>query len=91
MNREGKTYRSSRPEGPAGSFNNGSTVLVTRSEKWSYHLTDEQSNFTHQCFIIHCPMDSRLDGTIQHISERKTARSGAIVTSWDSDDYFAEI
>lgn len=99
MNREGKTYRSNRFEGSTHP-RNGSIVLVTRSEKWSPYLTDEQSNFTHVCLVLECPMDPSKVGREVRLDERKypvsVSQSGGtptshLASSWTSDEGYDEI
>lgn len=95
MNREGKTYRSLRSD---NGVVNGSIVLVTRSEKWSPHLTDEQSNFTHACLVLECPQKPTEVGREVRLDERKILVTASNVTgpvgfasSWTSDDGYVEI
>jgi len=104
VNREGKSYRSERPENrkhfsnvPAGPVN-GSIVVVTRSEKWSPHLTDEQSNYTHVCLVLECPMDPTQVGREVRLDERKYQVKTSNVTgtvgyasTWTNDDGYREI
>lgn len=89
MNREGKSYRSSRDD---GGIVNGSIVLVTRSEKWSSGLTDEQSNFTHACLVLECPRDPRQVGREIRLDERKYyTNAGVYQSTWTNDDGYVEI
>jgi hypothetical protein len=97
MNREGRSYRSSRDEGGSSPIN-GSIVLVTRSEKWSPHLTDEQSNFTHVCLVLECPKDPSQVGREVRLDERKGPIMHSGVTgpvgywsSWTSNDGYVDI
>ena len=98
MNREGKSYRSERPEDrkyfsnvPAGPVN-GSIVVVTRSEKWSPHLTDEQSNYTHVCLVLECPMDPTQVGREVRLDERKYyTNAGVYQSTWVNEDGYKEI
>lgn len=103
MNREGKTYRSDRQEFTymsRGGLVNGSIVLVTRSEKWSPHLTDAQSNFTQVCLVLECPRDPTQVGREVRLDERKypvsVSQSGGtptshLASSWTNDDGYVEI
>lgn len=98
MNREGKSYRSERPENrkhfsnvPAGPVN-GSIVVVTRSEKWSPHLTDELSNYTHVCLVLECPMDPTQVGREVRLDERKYyTNAGVYQSTWSNEDGYVEI
>ena len=90
MNREGKSYKSWK-QGEQAPLINGSIVLVTRSEKWSPHLTDEQSNFTHACLVLECPQDPTQVGREVRLDERKYRAAGNAVSSWTVDDGYAEI
>lgn len=96
MNREGKSYRSSRPEGSG--LVNGSIVLVTRSEKWSPGLDDELSNYTHICLVLECPRDPsqvgrevRLDERKYHITSSNVTGLVGYATTWTNDDGYVEI
>jgi hypothetical protein len=97
MNREGKSYRSSRDD---GGIVNGSIVLVTRSEKWSPGLTNEQSNFTQVCLVLECPKDPSQVGREIRLDERKYAVSvsqngstplSGLASTWTNDDGYVEI
>lgn len=86
MNREGKSYKSTRSD---NGVVNGSIVLVTRSEKWSPHLTDEQSNFTQVCLVLECPRDPSQVGREVRLDERKYSPTAS--SSWTNDDGYVEI
>jgi len=95
MNREGKSYKSTRSD---NGIVNGSIVLVTRSEKWSPHLTDEQSNFTQVCLVLQCPQKPTEVGREVRLDERKGPIMSTGVTgpvgywsSWTGEDGFVEI
>jgi len=93
VNREGKSYRSTRAE---NGLINGSIVLVTRSEKWSPALTDWQSNFTHACLVLECPKDPSQVGREVRLDERKYRverfpGQSSLVSSWTEDDGYVEI
>ena len=98
MNREGKSYRSERPENrkhfsnvPGGPVN-GSIVVVTRSEKWSPHLTDELSNYPHVCLVLECPMDPTQVGREVRLDERKYyTNAGVYQSTWVNEDGYKEI
>lgn len=89
MNREGKSYKSTRSE---QGLINGSIVLVTRSEKWSPALEDGQSNFTHNCLVLECPQDSTQVGREVRLDERKYyTNAGKTLSTWENDDGYVEI
>ncbi len=95
MNREGRSYKSTRSD---NGVVNGSIVLVTRSEKWSPHLTDEQSNYTQVCLVLECPRDPSQVGREVRLDERKYSVTASNVTgplgfasSWTNDDGYVEI
>lgn len=92
MNREGKSYRSNRLEN--GSRVNGSVVLVTRSDKWSPALEDWQSNYTHHCLVLQCPMDPAAVGREIRLDERMYTShetGGQFISTWEHDDGYVEI
>lgn len=91
MNREGKSYRSEREE--QGSKVNGSIVMVTRSTKWSPDVSDAQSNFTHHCLVLECPMDPAAVGKEIRLDERVyvAGGTGKLTSTWDVDDKYVEI
>ncbi len=89
MNREGKSYRSERAEN-LGKVN-GSIIMVTRSTKWSPDLDDTQSNFTHHCLVLECPMDPGAVGKEVRLDERMYVHGGKFVSTWDADEKYVEI
>lgn len=89
MNREGKSYRSSRTD---NGIVNGSIVLVTCSEKWTPALTDDQSNYTHICLVLACPQKPSEVGREVRLDERKYyTHAGVHCSTWSSDDGYSEI
>jgi hypothetical protein len=93
MNREGRSYKSTRSD---NGIVNGSIVLVTRSEKWSPHLTDEQSNYTQVCLVLECPQKPTEVGREVRLDERKYTVERFpghthLASSWTNDDGYVEI
>jgi hypothetical protein len=93
VNREGKSYRSERvePSRFVNSVANGSIIVVTRSEKWSPGVADEQSNYTQICLVLECPMDPKQVGREVRLDERKYVYVGKLLSTWDADDRYVEI
>jgi hypothetical protein len=94
MNRTGKTYMSKRHEsGDLGQpFRpiNGSVITVLESLSWNHDIGDN-ANFSHQCLVLSCPMDTTQIGKTVRLDERKWSRDGKVISSWDVDEKYVEI